>query len=95
MSQSELYEWIANLDCSARPDEDDEPTQVARLAHPKFAALDAPERVEQLVKSATASYFHTNLVEQIRERIGSGDALDELMRDSWARTRLGLKARQL
>jgi hypothetical protein len=54
MSQSELYEWIAHLDCSAQPGDDEELTQAARLAHPKGAILDSSDRLQALLGAAHA-----------------------------------------
>jgi hypothetical protein len=52
MSQNELYEWIANLDCSRWPDEPEELTQIERLAHPKGAILTGEDRLQQLLACA-------------------------------------------
>lgn len=68
------------------------------LDGPRSLAV-APERdsdnFEQAVRSATASYYHTNLVALIHERVGEGEPLDILLHDSHYREKFGLKARQL
>ena len=50
---------------------------------------------EQAIKSVAASYYHTNLVSLISERIGEGEPLDVLLRDTYMREKLNLKPRKL
>ena len=50
---------------------------------------------EQTVRSAVASFYHTNLVTLIRERVGEGEPLDILLNDSFYREKFNLKPRQL
>lgn len=56
---------------------------------------EAVERVAQVVASAASSFYHTNLVSLIRERVGEGEPLDILLNDSFYREKFNLKARQL
>jgi hypothetical protein len=57
VSQNELYEWIAHLDCSAQPGDDEELTQAARLAHPKLALITPEDRLQQLLACAYEQYM--------------------------------------
>ena len=50
---------------------------------------------EQTVRSAVASFYHTNLVSLIHERVGEGEPLDILLNDSFYREKFNLKPRQL
>jgi hypothetical protein len=56
---------------------------------------DEPENdnFEQTVRSAVASFYHTNLVNLIHERIGDGEPMDKLLADSFYRSKFNMKAR--
>jgi len=56
---------------------------------------EADARLEQTVRSAVATFYHTNLVNQIRERIGDGEPLDMLLRDTYYREKFRMAARKL
>ena len=56
---------------------------------------EADARIEQTVRSAAATFYHTNLVNQIRERIGDGEPLDMLLRDTYYREKFRMAARKL
>jgi hypothetical protein len=53
------------------------------------------ERMSQLVASAAASFYHTNLVNLIQERVGDGEPLDMLLRDTYYREKFRMAARKL
>jgi hypothetical protein len=74
--------------------ERDELSNEEMLARPKCELIGPSERVAQLVASAAASYYHTNLTAKVSERIGSGDPLDQLLADSFYRVKFNMKARQ-
>ena len=56
---------------------------------------EADARLEQTVRSAVATFYHTNLVNQIHERIGDGEPLDMLLRDAYYREKFRMAARKL
>jgi hypothetical protein len=56
-NQENLYDWIAHLDCSAQPGDDEELTQAARLAHPKGALLTGEDRLQAMLAAIYSVYF--------------------------------------
>jgi hypothetical protein len=56
---------------------------------------EADENFEQTIRSAAASFYHTNLVNQIHERMGEGDALHLVLRDTYYREKFRMAARKL
>jgi len=56
---------------------------------------EADARIEQTVRSAAATFYHTNLVNQIHERMGDGDALHLALRDTYYREKFRMAARKL
>lgn len=74
--------------------ERDELSNEEMLSRGKCEIIGPSERVAQIVASAAASFYHTNLVAQIESRIGPGDPMDQLLADSFYREKFNLKARQ-
>lgn len=56
---------------------------------------EADENFEQTIRSAAASFYHTNLVNQIHERMGEGDALHLILQDTYYREKFRMAARKL
>ena len=56
---------------------------------------EADARLEQTVRSAASTFYHTNLVNQIHERIGEGEPLHLLLRDTYYRSKFRMAARNL
>ena len=55
----------------------------------------SPGCYEQTIRSAVSTYYHTNLVSLIEERIGDGEPLDVLLADTYHREKLNLEPRKL
>ena len=57
--------------------------------------LDTDSNLEQTIRSAVSTFYHTNLCSLISERIGDGEPLDVLLRDTYMREKLNLTPRKL
>lgn len=75
--------------------ERDELSNEEMLSHGKCEIIGPSERVAQIVASAVASFYHTNLVAQIHERMGEGDPLHLALRDTYYREKFRMAARKL
>jgi hypothetical protein len=90
-------EWLEDLAQMYSLDDEgtvDELTQAERLDLPKCSVVGSSERLEQLFKSVMSTY-HINLCSLISQKIGTGEPLQELLQDSWARQHFNLGDRQL